>query len=161
MAGSSNHWGLDSQELDRASNCSQFKATVHPQNKSWDPGQNRWQRLWKRPIKITAEKMKGTPLPTSIGINQFSLLPTSIQNKNPVLSTYIAAEMNPIIAVDLVWGPHEHRVNNEFVVSPLEVTPTFLMHSDSFTLEGWKWNQTEAYSKLITPDRLTLSQGSE
>lgn len=61
--------------------------------------------------------------------------------KNPTLSTYISAEMHSVIAVDLVRAILKHRINDELVVSPLEVrgflevTPTFLIHSDSFTLQ--------------------------
>lgn len=61
--------------------------------------------------------------------------------KNPILSTYVSAEMHSVIAVDLVRAILKHRINNELVVSPLEVrgflevTPTFLIHSDSFTLQ--------------------------
>lgn len=56
------------------------------------------------------------------------------------IAQIIRAEVHPIIAIDLVGGPLQHGVNNELVVSPLkirgflEVTPTFLIHSDSFTL---------------------------
>lgn len=121
-----------------------------PPTTQYNPeGENLNNGVWKRPLEYPCWKDEGNH---SVFLNIIQLNPLSFSihayiHKNSIGFTYTGAEMHPIIAIDLVWTPYEDWVNYELVVSPLEVrgflevTPTFLIHSDSFTLEGRKWNK--------------------